>query len=157
MLTVLSFKGNFMIASPPSHKPYQVLLVEDNLADASIMRRLFSRLGEKNWQMLHVETLQNAIDIYEEYARLSDHHLGFDLILLDLNLSDSMGLDTLQKLRQALPKVPVVVMTSLGDQPEHGVRAIAAGAQDYLVKDQVSIGQLTRAMEYGIERYLYWH
>lgn len=111
--------------------PTDVLLTEEALAQASRFRlRSSERLGE-------------ALRL------LSEAH--FDVVLLDLNLPDSQGLDTLQALRRKNPKVAVIVLTGKDDE-ELAVRALQEGAKDYLVKGQADAGQLGRAIRYAVER-----
>ncbi len=76
---------------------------------------------------------------------------GVTLVLLDLTLPDSIGLETLDAVRTCSPSVPVVVLTGT-DDTELGAKAIAGGAQDYLVKGQVDGPLLHRASRYAVER-----
>jgi PAS domain S-box-containing protein len=95
------------------------------------------------FQITHVERLMEAL-----------HQLAterFDAVLLDLSLPDSQGLDTFTTLHARTPAMPVVVLTGLDDQAL-AVGAVKAGAQDYLVKDQVDGHLLERALRYAIER-----
>lgn len=77
--------------------------------------------------------------------------LDVDVVLLDLNLPDSTGLDTLATVVDATPPLPVIVLTGVTDR-EVGIEAIERGAQDYLVKDEVTSDLLVRAMHYALER-----
>jgi len=85
----------------------------------------------------------------EGLRRLAAQTVG--VVLLDLNLPDSSGLDTLKSIREAFPETPVLVLGSL---PEGTVPldAIKLGAQDYLAKDEFSGPMLTRAVRYAMER-----
>src|SRR5262249_45467525 len=74
-----------------------------------------------------------------------------DVVLLDLGLPDSDGLDTFLELRRHAPALPVVVLTGLADETL-GARAVQEGAQDYLVKGQVEGRVLARAVRYAVER-----
>jgi PAS domain-containing protein len=76
---------------------------------------------------------------------------GIDVVLLDLGLPDSRGLETLNRAHTQAPEVPIVVLTGLADETV-GVKAVQEGAQDYLVKGQVDGDVLVRAIRYGIER-----
>jgi CheY-like chemotaxis protein len=123
----------------------QILLVEDNLADAELIRRLFARVGQQNWQMVHVETLAEGIEVCYEYAELMKGNRSFDVVLLDLSLPDAEGLEAIQAFQSALPELPIVVLTGLGDE-DLASQAVRAGAKDYLVKDETTIQQLMRAI-----------
>jgi signal transduction histidine kinase len=120
----------------------RVLLVEDEPVDAELVRR---SLAEQHAEVSleHVRTLQAGID------RLAKGDV--DALLLDLNLPDSRGLDTLERLREHDAAVPVVVFTVAGDD-ETAVAALAAGAEDYLVKDELTPSLLARALRHAVER-----
>ena len=72
-------------------------------------------------------------------------------VLLDLGLPDSQGLGTFEQARASAKHIPIIVLTGLDDE-DLGVRAVQAGAQDYLVKGQVSSQLLTRSIRYAMER-----
>jgi signal transduction histidine kinase len=136
-----------------------ILLVEDSRSDAHLLRRLILYADQEQWQMLHVERLSEAINASRENPAftfdnsqiVSIKQRRFDLVLLDLSLPDSIGLDTLKEYRAAVPDIPVVVLTGLDDE-NLALQALAEGAQDYLVKDQMTIQRLVRAIRYAIER-----
>ncbi|MEH2055622.1 MAG: ATP-binding protein [Nostoc sp.] len=136
-----------------------ILLVEDSASDAHLLRQIFLHTDQKQWQMLRVERLSEAIDASRENftSALDNSQIGsqrqrrFDLVLLDLSLPDSIGLDTLKEFQAAVPDIPVVVLTGLDDE-DLALQALAEGAQDYLVKDQITIQRLVRAIRYAIER-----
>jgi signal transduction histidine kinase len=120
------------------------LVVEDDAADRRLIKLLLAQcVGLVRFSVEMVETLHEATD------RLSTGHYG--VILLDLGLPDSQGLDTLRVLRRANPGIPIVVLTGLSDE-ETGLEAIKEGAEDYLIKGQ-SLGYvLARTVRYAIER-----
>ncbi|YAF94424.1 MAG: ATP-binding protein [Nodularia sp. CChRGM 3473] len=134
-----------------------ILLVEDSPTDARLLRQIFLRTDQENWRMTHVERLYEAINASQEDLKSGDSQIEnhkqrrFDVVLLDLSLPDSTGLDTLKEYRAAVPNVPVVVLTGLDDE-ELALQALAEGAQDYLVKDQITIQLLMRAVRYALER-----
>lgn len=76
---------------------------------------------------------------------------AFELVVLDLGLPDSSGLDTLCEIRNHVPETAIVVMTGLNDE-QIGVRAVQESAQDYLVKGQVEGYSLSRFLLYAVER-----
>jgi signal transduction histidine kinase len=135
-----------------------VLLVEDNPFDAEFLQRLFTRANQQQWQIIHVEQLSEAINICTSCVRTAENSSSsklnlsqIDVVLLDLSLPDSMGLDTLERFRIAVPDIPVVVLTGLNDD-KIALQALAQGAQDYLSKDEIKIHSLPRAIRYAIER-----
>jgi len=135
-----------------------ILVVEDSPSDASLLHQIFIHADKHELQMMRVERLSEAIDLsLAGYKLVADDEgnevstVKFDLVLLDLGLPDSVGLETLKEYRTAVPDIPVVVLTGFDDE-ELAMQALAEGAQDYLVKDQITIQQLVRAIRYAIER-----
>ncbi len=123
--------------------PLSVLLVEDNPGDARLIREMLRESDPARWQIENVDRLGTAID------RLSAG--GIDVLLLDLSLPDSHGLETFTRLHSQLPEVPVVVLTGLDDE-ETARRAVQEGAQDYLPKGDVNGHALVRSILYAVER-----
>lgn len=122
----------------------KVLLIEDNLGD----RRLIEEMLAEAQDM--ILTLQSVDNLRAGKERLSQD--VFDVVLLDLGLTDSSGLDTLQQLRRGLTQLPaIVVMSGIGDE-DIAVQAVREGAQDYLVKESVDYRLLVRSLRYAIER-----
>src|ERR1700682_1348988 len=119
------------------------LLVEDNPGDARLFLELVRETGAEHLKLEHVDRLDAAL------ARLSSEH--FDVVLLDLSLPDEQGLNTLLRAHAHAPKVPIVILTGLDDQAL-AVKAVRAGAQDYLVKGRVDGDLLVRSMRYATER-----
>lgn len=138
---------------------FYILLVEDSPSDAKLLRQIFLHADKYELKMMHVERLSTAIDVSLTGYELTENDawhdssslVKFDLVLLDLGLPDSVGLDTLKEYRAAVSDIPVVVLTGLDDE-ELAMQALAEGAQDYLVKDQITIQRLVRAIRYAIER-----
>jgi DNA-binding response OmpR family regulator len=121
----------------------RILVVEDNPADADFIRELLPETGPASFQIESVARLADAV------IRLKGE--GHDLVLLDLGLPDSQGLQTLRHLHQAAPDVPVIVLTGTDDN-ELGVAALHEGAQDYLVKGQINRNLMVRSIRYALER-----
>ncbi|HEY9834470.1 MAG TPA: hybrid sensor histidine kinase/response regulator [Stenomitos sp.] len=119
------------------------LLVEDSPSDAELFHRVFLRAGSGKWSLTHVERLDEAIEVCRQNA--------FNIALLDLRLPDSDGVDTVTQFCTSIPDVPIVILTVFDDE-ELALQAMSAGAQDYLVKDQVNIQLLRRTICYTIER-----
>jgi signal transduction histidine kinase len=120
-----------------------VLLIEDSPTDAQLFQHVFFRAAMGEWTLTHVERLSDAIAYCETQS--------FDVALLDLRLPDSEGLDTIAQFHQAAPDIPIIILTVFDDE-ELALQAMAQGAQDYLVKDQVTTQLLRRSIRYTIER-----
>ncbi|WP_157440682.1 PP2C family protein-serine/threonine phosphatase [Actinokineospora inagensis] len=118
----------------------RVLLVEDDAGDALLVEEL---LADVNAPI----RLTRAHSLAEAQPLLA----GQDCVLLDLGLPDASGLQALRRLEDAGGGVAVVVLTGLADE-QQGVAAVAAGAQDYLVKGQVDGDLLSRVIRYAVER-----
>lgn len=125
-----------------------VLLIEDSPTDAELIRQVFQRADKTKWHITHVERLSEAIEIC---CSESKEQRQIDVALLDLRLPDSTGLETVKAFRSSIPNIPTVVLTSTNNE-ELGLQAMVEGAQDYLIKDQITIQQLVRAVRYAIER-----
>jgi serine phosphatase RsbU (regulator of sigma subunit) len=120
----------------------RLLLVEDDEGDAFLVSELL-REEEAPFDLLRVRTLAEALALLDAEP--------VDCVLLDLGLPDASGLGALQRLREAVPDVAHLVLT--GDRDvQRGVEAVAAGAQDYLVKGSVDGDGLRRAVLYAVER-----
>ena len=127
-----------------NHEPVQVLLIEDNLEHAAFLQRLLSVADSTITFLLeHAETLEEGL------ARLKLGGIG--LILLDLSLDDSEGMETFSRTMAAAPDVAIVVMSGLNDVGV-AIETMQLGAQDYLVKGQVDNQLLVRSMWYACER-----
>jgi signal transduction histidine kinase len=128
----------------------QVLLVEDNPADANLVRQAFSQFPQETWQFIGVETLGEAITAYQQ-MRDAIEHGPFDLVLLDLGLPDAKGLETIQQFLAVSPEAPVVVLSGMDDEIL-ALQAIEQGAQDYLVKDQITRQTLLKSIHFAARR-----
>lgn len=123
----------------------RVLLVEDNPVDATLVRRTLARAENQpsSFELDHASALEQALD----WLGKKRH----DVVLLDLNLPDSNGTETVRRVREVEPDLPIVVFTVAGDS-DTAVKALRAGAQDYLVKEEITDSVLLRAMRYAMER-----
>ena len=126
----------------------RILLIEDNPGDAKLIEEFLvgkkrTITGVGRFDLVHEVKLADGL------KRLSEQ--DFDIILLDLNLPDSKGMDTFAKLHVEVPDIPTVVLTGLDDEAL-AVQALQVGAQDYLVKGMLDWGLLARAVHYSIER-----
>jgi PAS domain S-box-containing protein len=121
-----------------------LLLIEDNPGDAGLIREMLAEAKGMSFELEWTETLSEGI----ERLALS----GIDVVLLDLALTDSTGLETLRRLRAASPYAPVVVVLSGLSDEEISYQAVQEGAQDYLIKGQVDSSLLVRSIRYALER-----
>jgi len=121
----------------------KVLLVEDNLGDARLIYRALEEAPAGQFQIIHVRRLSEALEyLWEKLC---------NVILLDLGLPDSHGIDTLVLVRAQAPGAPIVVLTGFQDEAQ-GDQALEEGAQDYLVKGQVDSKLVARSLRYAIAR-----
>jgi signal transduction histidine kinase len=122
----------------------RILLVEDDPTCAEVVRAFLSApRGKERPRVEHVTTLGAA---FESAARAS-----FDVVLLDLNLPDSQGVDTLDRALAAFRETPVIVLTGTSEK-KYGIAAIERGAQDFLVKSKIDSDKLWRAIRFARER-----
>jgi PAS domain S-box-containing protein len=121
-----------------------LLLIEDNPGDAGLIREMLAQAKGMRFELEWTETLSEGIE------RLALG--GIDVVLLDLALTDSTGLETLRRLRAASPYAPVVVVLSGLSDEEISFQAVQEGAQDYLIKGQVDSSLLVRSIRYALER-----
>ncbi len=120
-----------------------ILLVEDNPGDVVLFKKLIREGVEWECDVACASQLSEAIEKL---------HSGlFDIVMLDLSLPDSHGLDTLAQLKTFRPNTSIIVLTGLQDEAA-GLEAVRAGAQDYLIKGQINGPLLQRSIRYAIER-----
>jgi two-component system, cell cycle sensor histidine kinase and response regulator CckA len=149
------------MANPPTNNfnnvtPYQpialgngadpaiaVLLVEDNAGDARLLQEFLREVASTRFELTQADRLDEAI------ACLAQNR--FDIVLLDLSLPDSQGLNTFLELHRQAPSLPIIVLTGLDDETL-AMKAMHEGAQDYLPKGQVDGHLLGRSIRYAIER-----
>jgi len=123
--------------------PVKILLIEDNPADARLVREWLKEAGAEQFHLEHAERLDAGLKLLTEK--------GFDAVLLDLGLPDSQGLGALKAVRTKAPATPVVVLTGLSDEAV-GMKAVQEGAQDYLIKGEIQESHLIRSLHYARER-----
>ncbi|MEE8442195.1 MAG: response regulator, partial [Dehalococcoidia bacterium] len=124
-------------------RPINVLLIEDEPGDARLVREILAYADSHQFNLECTDRLSAGL---ERLARG-----GIDVVLLDLGLPDSRGLDTLAALHALESAVPVVVETGLDDEAL-ALEAVQSGAQDYLIKGHFSHDVLARTIRYAIER-----
>jgi diguanylate cyclase (GGDEF)-like protein len=122
----------------------RTLLIEDNPADARVVQEALSESPEAAFQLDWVDGLAKGLQKLNAEPP--------DLVLLDLHLPDSRGLDTFSTIHACGPAVPIVVLTCLDDNGL-ALKAVRDGAQDYLVKGQINRRTLVRSMQYALVRH----
>jgi PAS domain S-box-containing protein len=121
----------------------QILLIEDNDADILLLREALEQDALVSFRVTTADRLKAGIKFLQE--------IDFDVILLDLGLPDSQGLDTFIKLHKESPDIPIVILSGLTDE-DLALQAIQFGAQDYLVKRQETWETAARTIRYAMER-----
>ena len=127
----------------PDSQAIKILLIEDNEDDAFLLREALMAIHDPMFDLKWVNRLSTGL------AYLDTEEIN--VVLLDLNLPDSLGVDTLIQVLQHSPEVPVVILTGLDDD-RLALEMMHIGAQDYLVKGQVGNMLLERTLRYAIER-----
>ncbi len=129
-----------------SANPIKILLIEDNPADARLIRENLHDVTDDNdvaFNLIWKDRLSSGLDILKQG--------DVDAVLLDLNLPDSDGFGTFLRLQEKIANKPIIVLTGLIDR-EMAIRAVREGAQDYLVKGEVDGRLISRSIHYSIER-----
>ena len=121
----------------------RILLVEDNPGDTRLIREMLNEVNSATIELSCAECLEVAL-----HAVASG---PFTIILLDLNLPDSAGIETFVRMHDMTPDIPIVVFSGLDDE-DVAVHAVETGAQDYLVKGHVDGTLLVRSIRYALER-----
>ncbi len=121
----------------------KVLLIEDNAGDARLIQEMLLEVDGSMFELESVDSLSTGLE------RLATGDI--DVVLLDLGLPDSSGLDTFIKVHAQASEVAIVVLTGL-DDAELAIKAVHEGAQDYLPKSQLDSELLVRSTRYAIER-----
>lgn len=120
----------------------RVLVVEDNPGDYFLVEEYLQSSGE-DFKVIHASQLTAALQLLEEK--------NIDIILLDLSLPDSNGLDTLKTIAASDENIPIIVLTGYADR-KYGIESLKFGAQDYLLKDEINASLLNKSILYSIER-----
>jgi diguanylate cyclase (GGDEF)-like protein/PAS domain S-box-containing protein len=138
---LLSWKGHGLINKPPR---LRILLVEDDPIEADLITAELGGVGSAYADVTHHALLRAAV------AALGRD--PFDIVLLDLNLPDGSGVANLHRITAIAPHLPVIIMTNLEDE-ESAAKMLAEGAQDYLIKRQITGDLLRRAIRYAVARH----
>ncbi|HEX8517445.1 MAG TPA: response regulator [Bacteroidia bacterium] len=121
-----------------------ILLVEDNPGDARLIDIYLKESFENIFTLMTADYLSKGLELLEQHV--------FNIIILDLSLPDSDGLDTFKRIHERAPETPIIVLTGMEDE-SMGINAMKLGAQDFLVKGKLKISSLKRSIKYSIERY----
>jgi diguanylate cyclase (GGDEF)-like protein len=124
-------------------RPIEVLLIEDDAGDLLLTKRMLAKTDYNAFHLICAESLSTAIKCTAE-AKI-------DVILSDLNLPDSSGIETFLKLKLQIPEIPIVVFSGFGDDAQF-LKVVREGAQDYLIKGKFDSDSLVRSLRYAIER-----
>jgi len=124
-------------------EPLRLLIVEDDIVDRKLLERLLAQSSLGACQVQNADRLAGAMEL------LQDH--SFDVILLDLGLPDSQGMESAVRLQTQAPQTPIIVLSGL-DDANVATQAVQIGVQDYLIKGQVDANLLMRAVRYAMER-----
>jgi len=125
------------------NKQVNILLIEDNPSDTVLIREMLKESPNPKFKFHNAERLQEGLKSLEENK--------IDIILLDLNLPDSYGLETFQETNKEVPDIPIVILTGFDDE-NTAIKAVKEDAQDYLIKGKVDSSLLSRSITYAIER-----
>ncbi len=121
----------------------RILIIEDNFKDVRLIQEMLKEIPSFNFEFKHVERLNEGIKSIKKDK--------FDVLLLDLNLPDSTGIETFIEAYKSAPHLPIVILSGAADE-EAAVDAVHEGAQDYLRKGEVDGKLLARSIFYAIER-----
>lgn len=121
----------------------KILVIEDDFRYAGLLQDMLRMARDSKFDVEHEDTLADGLD--------RAAHGGIDMILLDLNLSDSQGIDTFIKVYAQAPHIPIIVLTGFDDEGL-ALETVRHGAQDYLIKGHLDRNLLARAIRYAIER-----
>ena len=121
----------------------KILIVEDDASFASLLQNQLAILGYNPYDLVHVDNLAEAQEVKSEFEP--------DVILLDLNIRDSFGIETYEKLSTVFSEAPIVVLSGMDDR-NLAMRIVAQGAQDYLLKNEINGGALDKTIKYGMLR-----
>lgn len=124
-------------------RSFRILIVEDDIVDAKVLQRQLTQTGLSITSVAHTDYLEKALNLLTEQE--------FDVVLLDMNLPDSSGLETLRKVHRAKPHLTIINVTG-GSDEKLALEALANGAQDYLVKGRFDPYVLNKSIQYSIER-----
>jgi DNA-binding response OmpR family regulator len=121
----------------------RVLAIEDSIDDAHLVRVMLSRVHDPVFTVVNAERLSEGLQCLREQT--------FDVVLLDLGLPDSVGMDAVRDVRKVSPEVPLIVLSGLDDE-EVALKTLQMDVQDYLTKGKFDGNLLVRSIRYARER-----
>jgi diguanylate cyclase (GGDEF)-like protein/PAS domain S-box-containing protein len=121
----------------------RVLAIEDSIDDADLVRIMLNKVRDPVFTVVNAQRLAEGLQCLREQT--------FDVVLLDLGLPDSAGIDAVRDVRRECPEVPLIVLTGLDDE-EVALKALQMDVQDYLTKGQIDGNLLVRSIRYARER-----
>lgn len=148
--TLLSMKSEILdqpaVPADKDSGSLNIILIEDDPDYSLLIQWILAKSKQTLFQFK-----VKAFDVLEDGLNVI-HPVSTDLILLDLTLPDSQGIDTFLKVYGQVPEIPIVVLTSLND--DHlALEAVKKGAQDYLIKGELNSNILLKAIQYAVERH----
>ena len=124
-------------------KTIKTLILEDNPEDMLILEKIIKGIKLRDIRFIAVAKLSEAVALLKNET--------FDLVISDLTVPDSRGLETFHGLRAVAPRTPIILLTGMDDETM-AIQAMREGAQDYLIKGEITSSLLLRAVSYSIER-----
>lgn len=121
-----------------------ILQIEDNPGDVRLIQEMLKECKRLQYHFEEAHSLEEG----KQRIKKGD----IDVVLLDLGLKESYGLETLKELLCSEFKIPVIIVMTIMDDEELGISAVKEGAQDYLIKGQINGHLLCRSIQYAIER-----
>ena len=125
-------------------KIIKILYVEDDMDHAVLIRELLEEIKNVHYKLTHVQRLDEAL--------LEIDNEDYDIVLLDLSLPDEQGVNTVARVCEQAPDIPVVVISGTDDETM-AIKALQKGADEYLVKGKVKSHSLSRILRYAIMRH----
>ena len=127
-----------------SKKTIRVLMIEDTALQVRTAKHMLSSADRIHFEVEWTSNLADGLRMMAEQE--------FDVVLSDMQLHDSYGVGTLHRLQNQSQAIPIVLLTNLDDEVLQ-MEALSSGAQDYLIKSQISPHGLIRALDHAIERH----
>jgi len=120
-----------------------ILIVEDDLSFASLLQERLVLLGYSSYDIVSIDSIADALEVKEEFTP--------DVILLDLNIRDSSGIATYDRIQAIFDGATIIVLSGM-DNRALSLEIVAKGAQDYLLKNEINAGVLDKTIKYGMLR-----